>query len=246
MKVIRPNCRVQFTAEDIEFVLHVLSPGTDPSPALTRLLSDEAARDQILDDERLYQALLQGTGCLQVSAHLYFYVLVRRVLRKAGIEDRQVADYVAELLAEFSRLERLHLQLSADFNPLEYLFEMMAALQQADERTGFLIRAHIGNHSLFLSGVFPERIRHRAEKKGFPDLSYYEGLGRANYRVASDHRLARQYELTPVFATLSECFHETRQALNDLAERLLHLGEAASQDALLVKAFAPANRPAGS
>jgi len=238
MKVIRPNCRVQFTAEDIEFVLRILSPGTDTNPALIQLLADEESRDQILDDERLYQALLQGTGCLQVSAHLYFYVLVRRVLRKAGIENRQVADYVAELLAEFSRLERLHLKLTADFNPLEYLFEMIAALQQADERMRFQIRAHIGNHSLFLTGVFPDRIRHRAEKKGFPDLSYYEDLGRANYRVASDHRLAKQYELTPVFATLSECFHETRQALNNLAERLMHLGDNSSYDALLIKAFA--------
>jgi hypothetical protein len=238
MKVIRPNCRVQFTAEDIEFVLRILSPGTDTNPALTQLLADENARDQILDDERLYQALLQGTGCLQVSAHLYFYVLVRRVLRKAGIENRQVADYVAELLAEFSRLERLHLQLTADFNPLEYLFEMIAALQQADERMRFQIRAHIGNHSLFLTGVFPNRIRHRAEKKGFPDLSYYEDLGRTSYRVASDHRLAKQYELTPVFSTLSECFHETRQALNDLAERLMHLGDNGNYDAMLVKAFA--------
>lgn len=238
MKVIRPNCRVQFTAEDIEFVLQVLSPGIDTNPALIQLLADEDSRDQILDDERLYQALLQGTGCLRVSSHLYFYVLVRHVLRKAGIENRQVADYVAELLAEFSRLERLHLQLTADFNPLEYLFEMIAALQQADERTRFLIRAHIGNHSLFLTGVFPERIRHRAEKRGFPDLSYYEDLGRANYRVASDHRLAKHYELAPIFTTLSECFHETRGALNDLAERLMHLGDHGQYDATLIKVFA--------
>lgn len=238
MKVIRPNCRVQFTAEDIAFVLQVLSPGTDNNPALVSLLTDEDSRDRILDDERLYQALLQGTGCLRISSHLYFYVLVRHVLRKAGIEDRRVADYVAELLAEFSRLERVHLQLTADFNPLEYLFEMLAALQQADERTRFLIRAHIGNHSLFLSGVFPERIRHRAEMKGFPDLSYYEGLGRSSYRVASDHRLAQRYELAPVFSTLSECFHETRRALNDLADRLFHLGDPTLSDALLIKAFA--------
>ncbi len=238
MKVIRPNCRVQFTAEDIAFVLEVLSPGTDTNPALTQLLGDEESRDQILDDERLHQALLEGTGCLRVSTHFYFYVLVRRVLKKAGIEDRRVADYVAELLAEFTQLERLSLQVTADFNPLEYLFEMMAALQHADERTSFLIRAHIGNHSLFLSGVFPDRIRHRAEKKGFPDLSYYEGMGRSNFRVASDHRLARHYELAPVFTTLSESFHETRQALNDLAERVIHLGDPLQSDALLLKAFA--------
>jgi hypothetical protein len=41
---------------------------------------------------------------------------------------------------------------------------------------------HIGNYSLFLTGVFPERIRARAEQRGFPDLRYYESLGRSQYR----------------------------------------------------------------
>src|SRR2546430_13362767 len=40
------------------------------------------------------------------------------------------------------------------------------------------------SHSLFLSGVFPDRIRFRAEARGFPDLRYYEGLGRTHYRMA--------------------------------------------------------------
>jgi len=35
---------------------------------------------------------------------------------------------------------------------------MLAALQTADDRTSFHIRVHIGNHSLFLSGVFPSQI----------------------------------------------------------------------------------------
>jgi hypothetical protein len=73
--------------------------------------------------------------------------------------------------------------------------------------------------------VFPERIRARAERKGFPDLGYYESLGQANFRAASDHRLARQYELSDVFATLSERFHETRLALNDLTDRLMTVGD---------------------
>jgi hypothetical protein len=46
-----------------------------------------------------------------------------------------------------------------------------------------------------------------------------------NYRVASDHRLARKYDLDGIFNTLSERFHETRVALNDLRERLVSLGD---------------------
>ena len=78
---------------------------------------------------------------------------------------------------------------------------------------------------MFLAGVFPDRIRFRAERKGFPDLTYYEGLGRVNFRVASDHRLARKYDLDGIFTTLADRFQETRMALNDLRERLVSLGD---------------------
>ncbi|MDQ6631455.1 MAG: hypothetical protein M3Y82_06815 [Verrucomicrobiota bacterium] len=221
MKVIQPNCRIQFTAEDIEFIIQIL--GGNSSGFLIQLLTDAEARDLILDNETLFHALLEQRGCLHVSNRFYFYVTVRQVLRGVGIEDRAVADYVAEVLTEFSRAENVHGQIPG--HPLDYFFEMMAALQTADERTRFYIRAHIGNHSLFLSGVFPERIRFRAEQKGFPDLKYYEELGRANYRVARDHRLAQKFNLAPVFDILSERFEPTRRALNNLAERIFSLGD---------------------
>jgi hypothetical protein len=109
--------------------------------------------------------------------------------------------------------------------PLEYFFEMISALQQADDTTRFLLRMHIGNHSLFLAGVFADRIRHRAESRGFPDLRYYENVGRSNYRAASDHRLAQKFELAPILNTLADRFQDTRRALNDVAERLFVLGD---------------------
>jgi hypothetical protein len=109
--------------------------------------------------------------------------------------------------------------------PLDYLFKMIAALQTADDRTGFLIRVHIGNHSLFLSGVFPDRIRHRCEARGFPDLKYYEGLGRTHYRAASDHRLAQRYEVAEILNTLAERFETARLALNDITERYFFIGD---------------------
>lgn len=220
MKVIQPNCRVQFTAGDVDFVVSILGGRTGTAACLVQLLADADTRDLVLDDEALYHALLEHRGCLRVSSHFYFYILVRQVLRRAGIEDRVVADYVAEMLAEFSRTEKSECRVPGQPEPLNYFFEMLAALQTADERTSFYIRAHIGNHSLFFTGVFPERIRARAERRGFPDLGYFEDLGRANFRVARDHRLAGRYELAPVFDTLAERFQTTRRALNDLSERL--------------------------
>jgi hypothetical protein len=199
------------------------------------LLADEESRDTILDDDELFRALLERRDCLRVSTHFYFYVLVRHVFLRSDIRDRSVADYVAELLSEFARSEQSRCVVPGGHNPLDYFFEMLAALQTADDRTSFHIRAHIGNYSLFLSGVFPDRIRFRTERRGFPDLRYYEAMGRTQYRAASDHRLAQRYELAEIFTTLAERFETTRLALNDISDRLISLGDSnTSVDALLV------------
>ena len=238
MKMIQPNCRVQFAAEDIDFILSVLGSKIETAECLTKLLADEESRDLILDDEALFHALLERRGCLRVSTRFYFYILIRHVFRRSDIQDRAVADYVAEVLAEFAHTERARCVVPGQTNPLDYLFEMLTALKTADDRTSFFIRVHIGNHSLFLSGVFPERIRFRAEMRGFPDLKYYEGLGRTHFRMASDHRLAQRYEVAKIYNTLADRFQATRLALNDIAERLFSIGDANySLDLLL-------NRPA--
>jgi hypothetical protein len=243
MKLIQPNCRIQFTADDLDFIANTLAHSENQRSSVLQLLADPETRDSILDDDHLFHALLEHRGCLRVSNRLYFFVIVRHVLKDAGIDDHDVADYTAEMLSEYSDLERTRCHVPGG-GPMDYFFEMLAALQTADERTSFYIRAHIGNHSLFLSGVFPQRIRYRAERKGFPGLSYYEELGRSNFRIASDHRLASRYELAPIYSTLSERFQETREALNDMSERLVSLGDIDSGiDALLLHSL---NQPGWS
>lgn len=225
MTVIQPNCRIQFTAEDLAFIVGVLGRRAGEAAALGRLLVDEESRDVLLDDPLLLHAVLERRDCLRLSAHFYFYLLVRHALRRSGLTERRLADYVASVLAAFAEAERTYARLPGRLQPTEYFVDMLAALQQVDDITRFHLRVHMGNYSLFLSGVFPERIRFRAERKGAPGLSYYEEMGRAHFRAASDHRLARRYELDGVFHLLAERFLQARRALNDLSERLLSLGD---------------------
>ena len=220
MKVIQPNCRVQFTAADIDFIVATLGHRSGDAHCITQLLSDPESRDTILDDDVLYRALLEHRGCVTVSSHFYFYILVRNVLRRGGIDDRVVADYIAEILAEYSNIERTKCRVPGEPESLNYFFEMLLALQRADDRNNFELRAHIGNHALFITGLFPDRIRVLAEKRGFPDIRYFEGMGQSSFRVARDHRLAQRYELAGVFDTLSERFRTAREALNSLSDRL--------------------------
>src|SRR6059036_858363 len=122
MKLIKPNCRVQFAAEDIDFIVSVLGRKLGTAECLVKLLADQESRDLILDDEALFHALLERRGCLQVSTRFYFYILVRNVFHRSHIEDRAVADYVAEVLAQFSSAERARCVVPGKSTPLDYFF----------------------------------------------------------------------------------------------------------------------------
>jgi hypothetical protein len=227
MTVIQANCRVQFTPEDVAFLLKSLARHGGQEASLASLLADPGSLDLLLDHEAVLRGVLEDEGCLQVSRHFYFYTLVRHALLKAGIDDREIADYVGSLLAEYGVQEKTRCRVPGRDGALDYFFEMMGALQTVDDRTAFFLRAQIGNQSLFLSGMFPERIRQRAKQRGFPDISYYRELGRTNFRVAGDHRLARRYSVDTLYHRLSDRFETARLALNDLSERLVFLGDSA-------------------
>jgi hypothetical protein len=213
MHVIRPNCRAHFTPADVEFLTaNVVFDGAD-------------AIDLMLDSPKLFSALLERPECLQVSTHFYFYVLVRHVLLESGLDDRAVADYVAEVLAEFSSAERSRRPLANDPRPYDYMVDLLAAIRDADEQTQFILRAHVGNVSLFMAGVFSKHLGHRARTRAAPEIEFYESVGVSSYLAASDHPLARRYAMAPVYQALSESFHTTRVALNDLSDRLLFVGD---------------------
>ncbi len=224
MKVILPNCRNQFTPADFRFITSTLARSDTQQRAVMELLSDSDTRDRLLDEETLYRSLHDSPACSEVSEHCYFYVLVRHVLRKAGIEDRRLADYVAEMLAGFVREEHASPLRGDDGRPMHYVFEMLAALQKADDRTRFCIQAHLGNHTLFVTGLFPERIRRQTERRGAPGIEFYEGMGSSQFKAASDHRLAGRYEVDDVLANLAEAFREVRRALNELSDRVVSIG----------------------
>lgn len=237
MKFIRANCRVQFSPADVDFVVNALGASATEMDCVRALLTDTPSRDQILDDPRLADALMSGAGCLRVSTRMYFYVLVRRALVDAGVRDTSVADYIAEMLAEFTEQRHLRCAVPGQSEPLEYFVDLLAALARADERSAFLLRAHIGNYALFLTGLFPDRLRYRAEYRGAPGLDYYERMGRSGFASASAHRLARQVELSSVYGELAESFPQARRALNDVAERVFTLGDRdAAVEALLAQA----------
>ncbi|RYD82884.1 MAG: hypothetical protein EOP84_08770 [Verrucomicrobiaceae bacterium] len=220
--MIKANCRERFTAADFEFVVEALSKTERDSVNLIELLTDHEARDAILDDPRLFHTILHGDAPLRISPQLYFYILTRHVLKETGMNDRSLSDYVASLLERFSHTARMRSPADGSEAPIQYLSDMLVALRNASPQQNFLIRAHIGNYALFITGIFHETVQSRSQR-GAPDMSYYEDMGRASYRVAAQHQVARSWDLTSVYGSLAEGFRDVRLALNRLADSLLHL-----------------------
>jgi hypothetical protein len=169
-------------------------------------------------------AILSSAGQLRISSHFYFYVLARHVLRDVGITDRKLCDYVASLLEAFSRANGLLAPNMTAQTGRQYVSDMLIALTRANPEQAFLLRAHVGNYSLFLSGIFHENTQHRSTR-GAPDLTFYEQIGRTNYQIVASHATARRCDLSDVYEGLADRFHEVRLALNRLSDSILNLDD---------------------
>ena len=222
--MIRANCRARFTASDFDFIVRTLARSRADNVSLVDLLSDAETLDSILDHPRLVETILSNAGNLRISSQFYFYVLARHVLQQAGIGDRKLCDYIGSLLETFSRANQLQSPDKMSDRVHEYISDMLIALTRATPEQTFLLRAHVGNYSLFISGIFHENTQRRS-LRGAPDIEFYEQVGRTNYQLLSAHETARRCELSDVFSGLASRFHDVRLALNELSDRLLHLDE---------------------
>jgi hypothetical protein len=223
--MIRANCRARFTAADFDFIVRTLARSQTDQVSLVDLLSDVETRDCVLDHPRLVDAILNHCGHLRISSQFYFYVLARHVLQQGGIGDRKLCDYVGSLLETFSRASRLQVSDEADHRAEQYISDMLIALTRATPEQAFLFRAHIGNYSLFISGIFHPAVAGQRSLRGGPDIEFYEQVGRTNYQLVASHAVARRCELDDVFEGLADRFRDVRLALNHLSDQLLNLDD---------------------
>ncbi len=219
--MILANTRHRLSRDDAQLALRVLSQSTgEPLESLERRLSDDGI-DAVLDDPRLPAALVQQRQGARASLPLFAYVVVRHALLGRGETDRGLADYVSAVLEHFGVRDRSHRIGDSDDERYETLAQLAEDLDDRDPRRSFLVRTHLGNYALWLSGLYPDWIEYRRWQRGGPDLEYYEEMGRRGYQLAADHRLAEQHGLTPLFASAAERFGVLRLALNAVSDWML-------------------------
>jgi hypothetical protein len=215
--MIQPDARSRLTTSDLQLLLQQAT-GVAASQEDIDIWLQDVPLDAVLDQpglpDRLEAAPVPGP-----SPSLFFYVLVRHALLGRGLDDRDVADYCAAVIREFGVRDRAWRIAPVDDHRHQYLVDILADLSSATGERQFRVMVHLGNHALWLAGLFPRRIAAQRARRGGPDLDYYDSLGHKGFAEASGHWLARRVGLAGVLRTTAAHFATVREALNDVSDR---------------------------
>ena len=122
-------------------------------------------------------------------------------------------DYLSDLLTRFAQTRALYALRDDNGRPLEHIVDMLEVWQKnqtgrrAPAQQGAIVR-HIGEYTLFMSGLFRDRVKARGE------LDYYVAQGRSAYWRSAD------YELHPVRRQLFRSLHENFAPISDILASL--------------------------
>jgi hypothetical protein len=143
----------------------------------------------------------------------FFLHLVRRSFSQVGVGDQQIVEYVAAVLADFSRSDRWLRIRGADGRRLASVVEMLLAQAEMTSEEARIqgereLRKYVGDYTLFMSGLF----RRYVERGGY--LSYYLEEGARSYRTVSELDVSLYNPGFLMFEELSKGFEHYSGALD--------------------------------
>lgn len=209
---------------DWQFIIECLGMTHKGKESLASLCDDPDSVRMILDHPKLFDAVAVQRRAAMMSPDLFFFVVVRHTLKRIGVEDLALADYMAVVCAEFG-MQSLR-QSSSGRPDLEsmYSVDYAQALDQARGPERFFIHIKCANQFLVLTCLYPGFLHRRAERRGAPDVDFYEGVVMSHLQAAGKHALAEEFELDDVLLRLSESFPPVRRAMNYTLREYLSLG----------------------
>ena len=156
---------------------------------------------------------------MPISAGHPLRKLFNDLVARRFYDDAQVAAYVAGLLADFVHVNSLYRIRNARGKRLEEVGEMLVESNPLLEGRSFErereVRKHIGDFTLFLTGLFPEYVA-ALPRRGLRLDSFidYVKAGRESYRVVSAFDQFEYRHEAPLFRRLSDTFELRVHGLN--------------------------------
>jgi hypothetical protein len=129
---------------------------------------------------------------------------------RLGMHDTEISTYVADLLTEFARADKIHRVRDCLGNPVREVCEMLVAADPVhgtaasfdEERE---IRKHIGDYTLFFTGMYPESMNRQPEYQGEAFFQMVQA-GKESYYIVSQFDLFEYAREAKFFARLATSF----------------------------------------
>ncbi len=135
---------------------------------------------------------------------------------KLGVADVQLIDYISDMLLRFVRVDSFHKVRRANGRPATEVFQMLC---EAEQRIGLArreVHRHIGDFTLFWSGMYPEslrRIRPHESPDGFLD---YCRQGKRAYAIAAEIQGGADRPSSDLLQQLSDQFEMCAYGLREV------------------------------
>jgi hypothetical protein len=136
---------------------------------------------------------------------LFTGITEQTFMNALGVADPPLTDYLSNLLSRFIHIDSIYRLRNVSGRPLAEVAEMMieAEAMPAEGRTRREVHRHIGDFTLFWTGVFPEslkKLQSILKKDHFID---YCEQGKRSYYIASTFEDDPYREEAPVLRRLS-------------------------------------------
>jgi hypothetical protein len=154
-----------------------------------------------------------------------FQELVRRhFFHGAQLYDSEIAEYVSGVLADFAHVDNVYRIRNAQGRRLEEVAAMLVESNPLLDAPSFdrerEVRKHIGDFTLFFTGLFPEAVASlpRIRRFSLDRFIDYVAAGKESYAIVSAFNVFEYRDEAPLFRRLSDRFEQCVFGLN-LAKR---------------------------
>ena len=123
-----------------------------------------------------------------------------------GIADPPLVDYVSDMLVRFVRIDAIFRVRDIVGRRLDEVADMLIEAEECEADPRREIHRHIGDFTLFWTGVYPEALKQLRSWERKDALVDYREQGKRSYYIASTFDKAPWHEQAPVLRRLSEQF----------------------------------------
>jgi hypothetical protein len=221
----RPGCWFRFTPTDWSFIRDTLALNERGREGFDAMIDDPEAVPIILDNDKLFEAALISRKAALLSPELFFFIVVRHSLKEVGVTEVAVADYMAVVCADFGCTPtKGPEQINRNVDSL-YSVDYLEAIESASRHHKFFLHVQCANQFLVLTCLYPDFLHRRAERRGAPDVDYYERVVVSHLDAARKHVLAEEFALEETFEKVAQSFPPARRAMNHTVREYLSLGQ---------------------